>query len=155
MTMGEARDQKSELSGVGGWLAFLCITLLVLTPLSMLVQIIAVLSVPNADTLDQTVGLGLGIGLGGFAAFAGYCLVRLRPNAVLITKAYLFVNMGFWVLIGLSAMLVPEAAAELSPRDIAQPIIVSSAWLAYLYRSERVRNTYAKSSVQDAADVFR
>jgi hypothetical protein len=157
MTIGDTRDSKPELYGVGGWLAFLCITLLVLTPIGVVVEVIVTLRAPDMELLDKGIGIGLVIALGAFAVFAGISLLRIRPYAVRIAKAYLFVTLSFWILMAAFALLVPEVTEGLSPAEIARPIIVSTAWLAYLYRSERVANTYSGSRVnrEEAADVFK
>ena len=139
MTMGEARDSRPELSGVGGWLAFLCVSLLLFTPLSAIREIAGVLMDQSMEPVEKTFVIGfVGVAL-GFAVLSGIGLVRLWPRAVGVAKGYFFFSLATGLLILLSAVL-----GGASPADFAlgmQTIAVSAVWLGYLYRSERVRNT--------------
>ena len=151
--MGEARDRKSELSGVGGWLAFLCVSLLVFTPLSAAREIGGVLMDRSMEPVEKAFAIGFVVVLLGFAVLTGIGLVRLWSRAVVIAKGYYFFSMALGLLILLSAML-----EDSSPADVligVQAIVGSAVWLGYLYRSERVRNTYTRNTVEDAAEVFR
>ena len=153
MTMGEARDSRPELSGVGGWLAFLCVSLLLFTPLSAIREIAGVLMDQSMEPVEKTFVIGfVGVAL-GFAVLSGIGLVRLWPQAVVVAKGYFFFSLATGLLILLSAVL-----GGVSPADFViglQTIAVSAVWLGYLYRSERVRNTYGRNTVSDAAEVFR
>jgi hypothetical protein len=153
MTMGELRDQKPELYGVGGWLAFLCVSLLLFTPLAAIREIAGVLMDRTTGPTEKSFSIGFVIVALGFAVLAGTGLVRLWPRAVTIAKGYFFFSLGLGLLILLPLLLgegsVPETIIGV------QTTVVSTAWLAYLYRSERVRNTYGKNTPADAAEVFR
>src|SRR5262245_30362282 len=157
MTMGESRQRDPELHGVGGWLGFLCVSLLIFTPLSLLMQIVqTLLSIEQGGPPPEAVAeLVLGVLITGFAVYAGIALVRLWRNAVRIAKWYFFVILGFVLLGGVGFLVEPQAAGPLESLSVARGLAGSVAWLAYLYRSERVRNTYGRNNVRDAAEVFR
>jgi hypothetical protein len=72
MTMGEMRDRKPELHGVGGWLTFLCVSLLLLTPGGAGIEMLA----QNVDLTDKAAIVAADIALGAFSIFTGVGLVR-------------------------------------------------------------------------------
>jgi hypothetical protein len=153
MTMGEMRDRNPELHGVGGWLAFLCVNLVFLTPAAHIIEITQQLLVSNGEPYDRALGIAFDIGMGAFAVVTGSGLIQVWRNAVRLAKTYYFVNLGLGLLVGLSAFL-PDGPAQNAILG-AWLCIISAAWLGYLYRSERVRSTYGKNTVRDAAEVFR
>ena len=153
MTMGDTRDRNPELQGVGGWLAFLCVSLLLFAPLSAVREIGTTLMDQTMEPYDKALMVALTIAAAGFAVFTGLGLVQVWRKALLIAKVYYFVNLALGLLIGLGALLA-EGTAEDAALSVSLTL-VSAAWLAYLYRSERVRNTYGKNTVRDAAEVFR
>ena len=135
--------RRPELYGVRGWLLFLCITLIAFLPLQLAFlfwgafqtpNILALLPVLTVITLLNALGI-----------IAGAFLYRERPLGVLLAKIF------FCLRIVLSLPILLQGLSFFSLMAAGQAV----AWLIYLFRSERVRNTYAKSTVQDAADVFR
>jgi hypothetical protein len=153
MTMGEARDSKPELSGVGGWLTFLCVSLVAFVPIVALVQIVIVLGTPGGNTVEQTINVVVYAALGAFAVFAGIGLIQIWPNALRLAKAYLFANLVIGLLNVIA--LIAFGADIVSVTRSGYRLLGVLLWLGYLYRSERVRNTYGKNTVRDAAEVFR
>jgi len=155
MTLGDSlgpHGKRPELSGIGGWLAFLCVSLLFLTPLGVALDIIRTVPDPQMSPVEKGIGISLDIALGGFAILTGISLSRVRPNALRVAKIFFFVTLTFWLLVAASAALLSDGiTASLSVRSI----VVSAAWLAYLYRSQRVRNTYSRVGAESAAEVFR
>jgi len=116
------------------------------------VDIIRTLPDPDMTPAQKAVGVGLDIALAGYAIFVGISLSRMRPNALRIAKIFFFVTLALWLLIGASAALVSEVATAIQS---ARQLIVSTAWLAYLYRSERVRNTYSRARIEEVSEAFR
>ena len=153
MTMGDARDSKPELYGIGGWLGFLCVSLLLFTPLSAIREIAGVLIDQTMEPVDKTFVIAFVIVALGFAVLAGIGLLRMWRRAVVVAKGYFFFSLATGLLIILSASLGEASAADTAIG--VQTIVVSAAWLGYLFRSERVRNTYGKNTVRDAAEVFK
>lgn len=156
MTMGEIRDRKPDLYGVRGWLAFLCVTLLIFTPLGLLIEMAQMLigTSRTAMTPDILIGIAFGVAITAFAVYAGLGLVRMWRNAVRAAKWFFFISAGLGALPLAGVMFEVEA----SPTELMAAVrwfFGSIAWLLYLYRSERVRNTYGGDTIRDAADVFR
>jgi hypothetical protein len=99
----------------------------------------------------------LEIALAGFAAYAGWALYRMRPNAVKIAKAY-FITMLTLSNFGLGIVLVTALVVSgnqdnallktlQGPAAVAsiRQAILAAVWLVYLLRSKRVRATFPKA----------
>ena len=160
MTIGDSlgpEGKRPELDGVGGWLAFLCVSLLFLTPISVLWGIVVPLTSLNDGAPLDEIGIDIvaGVAIAAFAIFAGIGLVRLWANAVRIAKWYFFITAGLGLLAVTAVVSEPEVFAPAEVVIFVCWLGASLAGLTYLYRSERVRNTYGKNTVRDAAEVFR
>ena len=153
MTMDDARDSKPELYGMGGWLAFLCVSLLLFAPLTAIQEVARVLIDQTMEPVDKVFAIGFVIVALGFAVFAGIGLGRMWRRALIVAKGYFFLGLSTGLLITLSALLGEASAADTAIG--VQTFAVSAAWLGYLFRSERVRNTYGENTVRDAAEVFK
>jgi hypothetical protein len=146
MTLGDSRDYKrSDLYGVRGWLAFLCVSMLIVRPIRISIIVWVVWQSPSNST--QLAGLLALIGLLALEALglaAAVLMYRLHPLGVRLAKIFF----GIRVLVGLLALFTrPDL-------QIVLAVGPSVAWLAYLYRSDRVRITYAPEPPQKTADVF-
>jgi len=144
-----------ELSGLRGWLAVLCLYLIVLMPLVTVLGLIGLWQGASSSSALQAAVFfeaAFELALAGFALYAGLALYRMRPNAVAIAKIYFITILTLGVL-GLAIVfmgpLVQPAGTSLGnmPRGPAvvgglRQIILSAAWLIYLERSKRVRATY-------------
>jgi len=152
MTIGDSlgpEGKRSDLEGVRGWLAFLCVSLMFLTPLGVLVEIVNVLTSATANLI----GVGLDIAMAGFAIFAGVSLVQMRRYAVRMAKIYFFITLAF-DLMAVLAIFVQEVTP---PQEfyILRTTFATIAWILYLYRSERVRVTYGRATATNVSEVFR
>ena len=157
MTMGEIRDSKPELYGVGGWLAFLCVSLLILTPAGLLFELVRIMLVagPGVFTPEVIFGIAFAVILTAFAVYTGLGLLWMWRGAVRTAKWFFFINAGFGALAFAGYMLEPEGTGPSEFIQVMRWFFGSIAWIAYLYRSERVRNTYGKNTLREAAEVFR
>jgi hypothetical protein len=155
--MGEIRDSKPELYGVGGWLAFLCVLLLILTPAGVLFELVQMMLVagPDAFTPEVIFGIVFAVTLTAFGVYTGLALLWIWRGAVRTAKWFFFINTGFGALAFAGYILEPEGTGPSEFIQVVRLFFGSIAWIAYLYRSERVRNTYGKNTLRDAAEVFR
>jgi hypothetical protein len=71
-----------------------------------------------------------------------------------VAKVLFVLTPPVWVFIGASVLFFGTATTDAIVQT-AGHIILSAAWLTYLYKSERVRNTYSKAHAESAAEVFR
>jgi hypothetical protein len=128
--------------GVGGWLLLLCGLLLVWHPLNFAVAASGVL-----DALPLR-GLPLALVLAGrllvmaLGIAAGLALLARRPAAVTLALAAIAASAAADLFI----YTTPYMPSNRLPGDtgwyIAASLLYHTAWLLYLVRSTRVRNTY-------------
>ena len=122
----------TPLTGVRGWLLFFVIVMFFNALLAL--------------GVSATVGAGaiVTLPLFGVALAAGIQLVRKKKSGVLLAKIFLYANCGV-------AMLAVIIAAATGADGIAltqsvlymfRALLFGGIWLAYLYRSKRVANTY-------------
>ena len=129
-------------SGVGGWLLVLCALLLVWHPLNFgLAASSALVALPLR-------GLPLALILAGrllvtaLGIAAGLALLSRRPAAVRLAAAALIASAAA----DLFVYTTPYMPSNRLPGDtvwfVAGSLLYHAAWLLYLVRSTRVRNTY-------------
>jgi len=133
---------RRDPEGVGGWLLVLCGLLLLWHPLSF-----GLLASHALDALPLR-GLPLALVLAGrllvtaLGIAAGLALVTRRPAAVRLAIAALAASGAA----DLVTYLTPYMPSNRLPGDtiwfVAGSLLYHAAWLMYLVRSTRVRNTY-------------
>jgi hypothetical protein len=140
-------DGRPELRGIGGWLLFLCLTLVVFIPVGAGLEVWGfwrrALAGQRSEQIAMTVTV-IDVIVVGVGIAAGILLYRSRPIGVRLAKLFFAVRL----LLGLAAMV--ESPSLQSVNVIA----VCSALLLYLYRSERVKNTYKAASASRISEVF-
>jgi hypothetical protein len=158
---GRQDEHWTGLYGVRGWLLVLCIYLAIVMPLIAMLGAIGALQRAAAAPALRGVLLTevvLEIVLAGLAAYAGWALYRMRPNAVKLAKAYFIIMLvlaifGFGVLLATAPTLsqTQDNAALFNtlraPATVAiiRQAILSALWLFYLLRSKRVRANFPKT----------
>lgn len=158
----ENLKEPNKLVGVKGWLLLFCISLTILSPLKSISNAIAFVSVmkyyfgadPLADALLFIETL-MYVGLSVMAAYAGYSMWSVKPNALKLAKSYLYVMLSMPLLIGfidgllVRTLYIDEIGLleEVAKSFLATAFAVA-VWLAYLSKSVRVQNTYASNSIE-------
>ncbi len=147
--------QARELKGVGGWLLFLCVTLTVLDPSAVLINLFIVADAakpyfpehPGFFRLILVNGVA-GIALSVFSLYAGISLWKRLPGAIAVARKYLRTVCAYSVLapflprlIGSTFQATDETFA-LTCLNSFFTIIYAGIWYLYLNRSRRVRATY-------------
>lgn len=146
---------KKDLRGVGGWLGFLVILLMVLTPLMSLGRMYSEIrqveealgGQTNAEwEMLKTIFWSLFFVQMAILFVSGYLLNNVfKPSSVRLAIA------GLWLagpVLGLVNILVAASVASIGSvaQEAAGPLFGSlfwaSIWTAYLCFSKRVRNTY-------------
>jgi FtsH-binding integral membrane protein len=133
--------QTPALVGVRGWLLFFVI-ILFFNAFLYITQI----AEPDMNGLADLFALGLG----GLCIWSAVQLIRKKAQGVLLAKIFLFSNFGVAVLsvIGaaINAGLNGADTASITTINavafLVRSMIFGGIWLAYLYRSKRVANTY-------------
>ena len=157
MTLGDSLGpdgKRPELYGIGGWLAFLCVSLLVLTPLALAAELFVTVMAPTLGFAEKSFIVLVDLAVGTFTVFTGLGLVRRWRNAVRTATWYFVISIGVSLPGTIAFLLTSEEASTPEVISIIRWLFGSTVWLVYLYRSERVRNTYAGQHVETAAEVF-
>ena len=161
-----------QLRGVGGWLAFLVISLMALGPLRLLIGTFgevaeveaggAVVNIPNLGFITASIWV-MALARLGMMIFTGWRLNRdFRRSTVKFAIIMLWLIGPVWsvvellilgALAGVNTLVSASAVGA-----IAQPGVYALVWTLYLMMSKRVANTYDEDPTADAAtelaDVF-
>jgi hypothetical protein len=137
-------DASQRSPGVGGWLLVLCVLLVVWHPLS--------LGLTASSVLDRLASRGVPLGLvlvlrllvTSLGIAAGLALLARRGGAVPLAKVALVASAATDLFI----YTTPLYPSNRLPGDTIWYVVWSlayhGAWLAYLSRSARVRQTYGE-----------
>jgi hypothetical protein len=147
-------ENKSEVkyvyhyAGVGGWLLFFCISIIVISPLTNAIGITRVWfdsypyinSYPSmaAVLIIQTVNI---VTLIFLCIFTGFRLVLIHPRAVGTAKVLLFYILCSSVIVSTAVYFIaPDYGFEYT--NIANSVVYFAIWFSYFKKSVRVKNTY-------------
>jgi len=138
-------EQSHPLIGVRGWLLFLCLVLVVFIPIGVAMELIAVWRRARLmPELGDLIVTAIDIGMVALAIAAGLLLYRVRRTGVWLAE----------IFFALRLLIAVVAAVERQTVEAGLAIIVSLAWLIYLFASERVRRTYPAQSAR-ISEIFR
>jgi hypothetical protein len=136
------RRQDPARERIGGWLLLLCRLLIVFHPLSLAVTASSVLNALFVRGAPVAVLLLLRLGVVAFGVAAGRALQHLRPDAVALARLALLLSAAT----DLFVYTTPYFPSNRLPGDttfyVAASLAYHGAWLAYLARSKRVRQTF-------------
>jgi Protein of unknown function (DUF2569) len=153
----------SEYKSVRGWLLFFCLNLTIIYPSFFLIAIVQTVSAYTAFTQFPSsswliINLIVSISMLLFSIYAGIALWKTKPNAVKIAKIFLIILFVRYVVSGFLILMVDLRQGK----EILTLVFDLSLWLAhlvgwyvYLYKSKRVKATYAQATsvIQDKANV--
>jgi len=133
---------RSSQSGVAGWLLVLCVLLLVWHPLNFaLVAAGALEALPLRGTpLALVLAARLLVTAVGIAA--GIALLARRPGAVTLAMAALALSAAAELFVYTTSFMPSNRLPGDTIWYVAVSLLYHGAWLLYLVRSTRVRNTY-------------
>lgn len=128
--------------GVGGLLSLLCRILMLWQPLIVAVMASGALNALSMRGLPLALVLIGRLGVAAVSVAAGLALWRQRPGAVGMATAALLLLAASDVFV----YVTPYVPKNRPPGDdtliLAASLAWYGAWLMYLWRSTRVRNTY-------------
>jgi hypothetical protein len=140
--MHHLNDSAREPHGIGGWLLVLCLWQLVWAPVRsafVASSALAALSVRGPSLAAALVALVL---VTSFGVAAGIALLTKRGPAVEMGKAALMLSAVLDVVIYTTSYFPSNRMPGDAPFYVAASLIYHAAWLSYLFRSRRVRNTF-------------
>jgi hypothetical protein len=129
--------------GVGGWLLLLCRLLVVFHPLALAVAASNALGSLSSRGASVAFILILRLAVVGFGMAAGRALQRLQPGAVTLAKAALLASAATDVFVYVTPYFPNNRPPGDTPLYVAATLTYHGAWLLYLMRSRRVRETFA------------
>lgn len=163
MSDSEARpiSNRAAPSGVGGWLLFFVLTLVVFGPAFHIaaflrsyrhaIEVFARLSHPYSHYLFYIIEQLAGVALYGYGIFAGIRLWKTRPAALMHAKRFLLLLVlyhlaDFAMAVNFTWILDPPGTVDKylphaflrQMRNLVYPVV----WYSYLLNSKRVRNTF-------------
>jgi len=128
--------------GIGGWLLVLCVLLLLWQPLSLGLLASGVLDDLARRGLPLAMVLLLRVIVTAFGIAAGLALVNRRSGAVTLGKVSLIASAATDVFVYATPYFPSNRMPGETPFYIAAALVYYIIWLAYLFRSKRVKNTF-------------
>jgi hypothetical protein len=132
-------EVKSE---VRGWLLVLSVVLLVWQPLSFGLVASSELDAVRVRGLAAELVLAARLLVTAFGVAAGLALVSRRPAALPLTRTSLVLSAAMDVLVYTTPYYPSNRAPGETSIFVTVSLVWYGGWLAYLYRSKRVRDTY-------------
>jgi hypothetical protein len=134
---------RGDSSGVGGWLLLLCRLLIVWQPLTLAVTAPAALDSLPLRGRGLAVILVARVLVSALGIAAGLALQNRRAGAVGLARIALIVSAAMDVIVYTTPYYPNNRPPGDTPFYIAASIVFCAVWLVYLWRSRRVRNTFA------------
>ena len=139
----EVNEQTAETpSGVGGWLALLCLLLLVWQPLTLALSTSRSLSSLAIRGLPMALVVLAQLMVTGAGVAAGLALMGTHPGAVAFTKWSLVLSAAMDLFVYATPFLPNRRLPGTTPLFVGASLAYYAVWIAYLSRSRRVRNTF-------------
>jgi hypothetical protein len=128
---------------VGGWLLVLCVLLVVWQPISLGLVASAVLDRLAIRGLPLALVLMARVVVAAFGIAAGLALLARRPAAVTMAKASLIASAATDTFVYTTRYFPNNRVPGDTSIVVAASLAYYAIWLAYLFRSRRVRNTFS------------
>lgn len=139
------------ISGVRGWLLFLCIWLTVSR--SCLLLVFALTAALSPD-LRSALVMALYALFFAYGTSTGVLLWSKVRGAVVFAKVYMVLQPVIVGMLWTMYKATPQFAADQSVGTVIGPLIGSIIWFIYLTYSKRIRNTYGLSENKQKSKVL-
>ncbi len=141
--IASSQPERPSPAGVGGWLLLLCRLLIVFHPLSLAVTAMGALNALSVRGAPVAIILIVRLLVVALGVAAGLALQGRRPGAVLMTKVALVVSAATDVFVYTTPYFPNNRAPGDTMLLVWASVAYHTAWLMYLVRSRRVRNTFS------------
>ncbi|PYR42027.1 MAG: hypothetical protein DMF93_06980 [Acidobacteria bacterium] len=135
------RDPR-RVSGIGGWLLLLCALLLVWHPLTFALAASSALNALPLRGLPLALTLAVRLLATALGIAAAVALLARQPSAVALALAALGVSAGTDLFVYTTPFFPNNRLPGDTQWFVAASLAYHAAWIGYLLRSTRVRNTY-------------
>jgi len=131
---------RSDLQGVGGWLLFFCIGLVILGPLVVLREV-------TSATDSDSSGIVLELARTAFGVVLGILIWNVRQVAFTLLWIYfgLVVVISILGIIGSTALADEGQGNALALMYSIRSLIYAVIWFFYFRKSQRVRATFGRN----------
>ena len=133
---------RSNRTGVGGWLLVLCLLLLIWHPLNFALVAAGTLDALPLRGTPLALVLAARLLVTAVGIAAGIALLARRPAAVTLAIAALTLSAAADLFVYTTAYMPSNRLPGDTIWYVAASLLYHGAWLLYLVRSTRVRNTY-------------
>lgn len=129
--------------GINGWLLVLCVALLVWQPVNLARSGASTLGALTVRGAPAALALAARLVVVAVGIAAGLALVDRRAGAVTLAQIALVLSAAMDLWIYATPYLPNNRMPGDTPFYVAASLAYHAAWLAYLARSKRVRNTFS------------
>jgi hypothetical protein len=137
-----AFTMRNSPMGLGGWLLILSRLLIVYQPVSLAISASAALASYPTRGPKVLVAVAIRVIVTGVCVAAGMALTNLSPSALSLTRVALVLSAASDIFILTTPYYPNNRPPGDTPYYLAATIAYHGAWLLYLRRSARVRNTF-------------
>jgi hypothetical protein len=130
-------------SGIGGWLLVLCGLLIVWQPISLGLVASGLLDALPVRGLPLALVLTARLLVTAFGIAAGLALLSRRPAAPTMAKASLVASAAIDVFVYTTPYFPNNRLPGETPLFVIASLVYYTIWVAYLFRSKRVRHTFS------------
>jgi hypothetical protein len=130
-------------AGLGGWLLILSRLLIVYQPVSLAISASAALDSYPTRGPKVLVAVAIRVAVTGVCVAAGMALTNLSPSALSLTRVALVLSAASDIFILTTPYYPNNRPPGDTPYYVAASVLYHGAWLFYLARSARVRNTFS------------
>ena len=131
-----------EPQGISGWLLLLCGLLLVWGPVSLGLVAANALAALSVRGLSLAVVIAVRILVAAFGIAAGIALFTRRSGAATLAKLALTLSAATDVIVYATPYFPNNRVPGDTPFYVAASLAYHGIWIAYLFRSRRVKSTY-------------
>jgi hypothetical protein len=134
---------RNSPSGLAGWLLILSRLLIVYQPVSLAISASAALDSYPTRGPKVLVAVAIRVSVTGVCVAAGMALTNLSPSALSLTRVALVLSAASDIFILTTPYYPNNRPPGDTPYYVAASVLYHGAWLVYLARSARVRNTFS------------
>lgn len=132
-----------ERVNVGGWLLVLCVMLLVWQPIDLALVASRIVDQIAFRGVSLALALAARVVVTGLGIAAGIALAGGRAGAVALAKTSLIASAATDVATDATSYFPSNRMPGDAPLYAAASLVYYGIWLAYLFRSKRVRTTFS------------